>query len=148
MKTLAIVQARMGSSRLPGKVLMDLAGETVLQRVVRRLGRAALVNQVVVATSLSPMDDAVVSECNRLGVDHFRGSEADVLDRYYHCAQAFAARGHRIVTAFADCALSQWFDDITLEEVARYTKAAEQRRLAEAAIRRLGKQDGNENSQT
>ncbi|HXY04547.1 MAG TPA: glycosyltransferase family protein [Terriglobales bacterium] len=101
MKTLAIVQARMGSSRLPGKVLMDLAGETVLQRVVRRLGRAALVNQVVVATSLSPMDDAVVSECNRLGVDHFRGSEADVLDRYYHCAQAFAAS--RVVRITADC---------------------------------------------
>jgi len=103
VKTLAIVQARMGSSRLPGKVLMDLAGETVLARVVRRASRAALVDQVVVATSWCPMDDAVVSECIRLGVDHFRGSESDVLDRYYRCAQKFSAG--LVVRITADCPL-------------------------------------------
>jgi spore coat polysaccharide biosynthesis protein SpsF (cytidylyltransferase family) len=101
MKTLAIVQARMGSSRLPGKVLMDLAGETVLARVIRRSARAALVDQIVVATSSSPMDDAVVSECVRLKVEHFRGSESDVLDRYYRCAQAFCASA--VVRITADC---------------------------------------------
>lgn len=101
MKILAIVQARMGSSRLPGKVLMDLAGETVLARVVRRSSRAALVDQVVVATSLSLMDDRVISECARLGVEHFRGSEANVLNRYYRCAQAFAAT--TVVRITADC---------------------------------------------
>ncbi len=101
MKTLAIVQARMGSTRLPGKILMDLAGETVLARVVRRSCRAALVDQVVVATSVSTKDDKVVSECVRLGVEHFRGSETDVLDRYYHCAEAFSAQ--TVIRITADC---------------------------------------------
>lgn len=101
MKTLAIVQARMGSSRLPGKVLMDLAGETVLARVVRRSARAVLVDQIVVATSSSSIDDAVVSECVRLGVEYFRGSESDVLDRYYRCSQAFCASA--VVRITADC---------------------------------------------
>ncbi|MBV8051610.1 MAG: glycosyltransferase family protein [Acidobacteriaceae bacterium] len=101
MKTVAIVQARMGSSRLPGKVLMDLGGRTVLGRVVKRVNRAVLVQQVVVATSSVPPDDAVASECQRLGVECFRGSEDDVLDRYYGCAQTFSA--DTVIRITADC---------------------------------------------
>ena len=77
----------MGSMRLPGKVLMDIGGGTALARVVRRLSRATLINEVVVATSDLPVDDAIVQECEQLGIACFRGSESDVLDRYYWAAK-------------------------------------------------------------
>lgn len=103
MNIVAIIQARMGSTRLPGKVLMDLAGETVLARVVARVRRCRLVNQIVVATSLHPQDDAIVAECGRLGISAFRGSELDVLDRYYNAAQA--ANAEVIARITSDCPL-------------------------------------------
>jgi spore coat polysaccharide biosynthesis protein SpsF len=94
----------MGSTRLPGKVLKDLEGETVLARVVNRTRRANLLNEVVVATSVLPADDVIVKECERLKVAWFRGDEADVLDRYYRTAQQFAADA--VVRVTADCPLS------------------------------------------
>ncbi|MBZ5705059.1 MAG: glycosyltransferase family protein [Acidobacteriia bacterium] len=103
MKIVAIVQARMGSTRLRGKVLLDLGGETVLARVVKRLSRAALVNEVVVATTEDAADDAIVRECERLGVTCFRGSEDDVLDRYHRAARACGAEA--IVRITSDCPL-------------------------------------------
>lgn len=103
LKVVAIIQARMGSTRLPGKVLKDLAGDTVLARVVNRTRRARLLHQVLVATSVLPADDAIVRECERLGVDCFRGDEADVLDRYYQAALQFSA--DVIVRITADCPL-------------------------------------------
>jgi spore coat polysaccharide biosynthesis protein SpsF len=93
----------MGSTRLPGKVLKDLAGDTVLARVVKRTRRAKLVQQVVVATSDLPADDAIAEECRRLSVACFRGDEVDVLDRYYRAAQQFSADG--IVRITSDCPL-------------------------------------------
>src|SRR5271155_1535944 len=103
MKTAAIVQARMGSSRLPGKVLMDLGGRTVLARVVRRLRRSTLLDEIMVATTHSTQDDAVVSECQRLAVSCFRGSEDDVLDRYYQAAQV--CKADVLVRITSDCPL-------------------------------------------
>ena len=91
----------MGSTRLPGKVLKDLGGETVLARVVSRLRRAVRVNEIVVATTNSVADDAIVRECSRLKVSSFRGSENDVLDRYYRAAQVCAAR--TVVRITSDC---------------------------------------------
>ncbi len=101
MKITAIVQARMGSTRLPGKVLMDLRGETVLARVVGRLRRAKRVDEIVVATTNSVADDAIVRECSRLKVSSFRGSEDDVLDRYYQAARVCAAGA--VVRITSDC---------------------------------------------
>ena len=75
----AIVQARMGSRRLPGKTLADLAGDPMLARVVRRVSRARHLDEVLVATSHTPRDDPIDRLCRRLGVACFRGSEADVL---------------------------------------------------------------------
>jgi spore coat polysaccharide biosynthesis protein SpsF len=103
MKTLAIIQARMGSSRLPGKVLMDLCGASVLDRVVSRLGRSQEITQIVVATTSAPADDAIVRECDRLQALCFRGSEDDVLGRYYECARAYPANA--IVRITSDCPL-------------------------------------------
>ncbi|MFZ5862542.1 MAG: cytidylyltransferase domain-containing protein [Nitrospirota bacterium] len=81
-----VVQARMGSTRLPGKVLMPLGGTTLLGWIVTRLRE--LPRPLVVATSHQVQDDAIVRECERIDVACFRGSEHDVLDRYYQCARA------------------------------------------------------------
>ena len=99
----AIVQARMGSTRLPGKVLKDLGGDTILARVVHRLRRARLINEIVIATTTSPADDSIVRECERLAVKCFRGSEQDVLDRYYQAAKVLSAEA--VVRITSDCPL-------------------------------------------
>src|SRR5690242_15027890 len=93
----------MGSTRLPGKVLMDVGGETVLGRVVQRLSRAKLITEVTIATTDSPSDDAIVTEAHRLGVRCFRGSEQDVLGRYVGAAEQFAA--DVVVRITSDCPL-------------------------------------------
>ena len=91
----------MGSSRLPGKVLLDLAGETVLARVGHRLQRTLLVDHIVVATSTAEKDAPIVAACQQLRIACFRGSELDVLDRFYQCAKAQAADA--VVRITADC---------------------------------------------
>jgi len=93
----------MSSTRLPGKVLMDIVGETTLARVVRRMSRAKLITEVAIATTDSPADDVIVSEAERLGVRCFRGSEQDVLARYVGAAEAFAA--DVVVRVTSDCPL-------------------------------------------
>ena len=103
MKTVAIIQARAGSTRLPGKVLMDLAGKTVLERVVERVSRFTLVDELIVATSDLRADDTIVAECARIGAATFRGSELDVLDRFVGAADATGA--DVCVRLTADCPL-------------------------------------------
>src|SRR5262245_57949948 len=82
VRTLGIVQARMGSSRLPGKVLLRLAGRSVLGRVVRAAMASEAVDDLVVATTTEADDDEVVAECERLGVAWHRGEAEDVLSRF------------------------------------------------------------------
>lgn len=93
----------MGSTRLPGKVLMDLGGGAVLARVVQRVRRSVLAQEIVVATTVSEKDDALVAECDRIKVRYFRGSENDVLDRYYQCAESCTA--NTVIRLTADCPL-------------------------------------------
>ena len=90
-RVVGILQARMGSTRLPGKMLMPLAGETVLYWAVRRALRARLMDDLVLATSNGAKDDSIEELANRMGVACFRGSEVDVLDRYYQAARKFNA---------------------------------------------------------
>jgi len=102
-RVVAIIQARMGSTRLPGKVLLDLAGEPMLARVVKRSQRATMLQEVMVATTTRPADEAIVELCAEHGWPCFRGSEDDVLDRYYR-----AAKDHRadvVVRITSDCPL-------------------------------------------
>ncbi len=101
MKVIAIIQARMGSTRLPGKVLLDLAGEPMLSRVVNRLRRAKRLDGVVVATTTESRDDALATFCEQRGIACFRGDENDVLDRYYRAAQAHEAGA--VVRVTSDC---------------------------------------------
>ncbi len=103
MRTVAIIQARMGSSRLPGKVLRDLAGDTMLARVVQRVRAARSISQIVIATTHADLDDAVVREAARLGCGIFRGSESDVLSRYLGAAREHDA--DRVVRVTSDCPL-------------------------------------------
>lgn len=103
MKIVAIIQARMGSTRLPGKVLKDLEGETVLARVVNRLRRTQLITELLVATTDRPADDAIVDECGMCSVPVFRGDQDDVLDRYFQAAQL--AKANVVVRITADCPL-------------------------------------------
>ncbi|MGK2961637.1 MAG: cytidylyltransferase domain-containing protein [Gemmatimonadaceae bacterium] len=100
MRVAAIIQARIGSERLPGKVLLDIAGETMLSRVVRRMARSELIDEIVIATSTNPADDAVVSAGSALGITVTRGSENDVLGRYGDAASVVGA--DVIVRASAD----------------------------------------------
>lgn len=103
MKTVALVQARMGSSRLPGKVLRPLLGRPMLSHVVHRLREARTLDQIVVATSSAPQDRQIVDFCRGQAVKWFCGSEQDVLDRFYQAALAFQA--DTIVRVTADCPL-------------------------------------------
>lgn len=106
MNPLLLIQARMGSSRLPGKVLKPLAGKPQLQHLFDRLGRYTGAGQVIVVTSTEPADDAIEKYCAEQEVKCFRGSEQDVLDRYYQAARKFgAAAGSTIVRITADCPL-------------------------------------------
>jgi glutamate-1-semialdehyde aminotransferase/spore coat polysaccharide biosynthesis protein SpsF (cytidylyltransferase family) len=103
MKTIAIIQARMGSSRLPGKVLVDIEGRPMLQRVVERARLATLLDEVVIATTDRTVDDPVAKLADDLGIPCYRGSESDVLDRFYQTA--LSRMGEVIVRLTADCPL-------------------------------------------
>ena len=102
MDTVAIIQARMGSTRLPGKVLMDICGKPMLQHVIERVQSPVLDNMVVATTTLDE-DDAIVELCNTLKCPCFRGSADDVLARYAACAKDFEA--DVVVRVTADCPL-------------------------------------------
>lgn len=101
--TIAIIQARMSSTRLPGKVLVDIAGKPMLTHVVERAQRSKKVDMVVVATTTDPVDDPIARLCTNRGYLLHRGSLHDVLDRYYSAVQAFGAQV--IVRLTADCPL-------------------------------------------
>jgi spore coat polysaccharide biosynthesis protein SpsF len=101
--TSAIIQARMSSTRLPGKVLLDLAGEAMLARVVERTRRARTIDRVIVATTVESEDEPIVELCRSRGWTVSRGSRDDVLDRYYQAAVADGA--DPIVRITSDCPL-------------------------------------------
>lgn len=98
-----IVQARMGSTRLPGKVMMEIGGKPMLWHVVARLAASALVEKIVVATTQEESDDRIAEWCAENNVCCHRGSVNDVLDRYFYAALASKAR--TIVRITSDCPL-------------------------------------------
>lgn len=102
-KVAAILQARMGSSRLPGKVLRPLMGRPMLERQIERVKRAKRVDQIVVATTSDPRDRPIFDLAQALGVGAFAGSEEDVLDRFYRAARQYDA--DVVVRLTADCPL-------------------------------------------
>jgi len=103
MKTALIVQARMASTRLPGKIMKEVLGKTLLEYQLERLLRVKQADQVIVATTDHGEEQPIVDLCQRLGVPSFRGSEQDVLARYYGTATKYGA--DVVVRITSDCPL-------------------------------------------
>ncbi|MFX0195114.1 MAG: cytidylyltransferase domain-containing protein [Candidatus Hodarchaeota archaeon] len=99
----AIIQARMASSRFPGKVMAAIAGRPMLWHIVQRLRHANTLDRIVVATSDQKSDDPIVELSKHMGVSYYRGCEFDVLDRYYEAAKSYGAEV--VVRITADCPL-------------------------------------------
>lgn len=114
-KTVAIIQARMGSTRLPGKVMKDLCGKPVLEHVIRRVSRMKEIDEIVIATTCMPQDIVIEELSEKLSVKCFRGSENDVLSRYYFAAMDNIA--DHIVRITSDCPL---FDPAVGDSVVRF----------------------------
>ncbi len=102
-KVLAIIQARLGSTRLPSKVLLDLAGKSTLEHVIERIGRCRRVTESMVATTINRRDLAIVKRCADLGVSVYCGCEEDPLERYYQATRLFGA--DHVIRIKADCPL-------------------------------------------
>ncbi len=132
-RVVAIVQARLGSTRLPGKVFLDLAGRSMLERVIDRLERASSLSRIVVATTVEPRDDLLAEYVQAHDWMVYRGSELDVLDRYHGAARQVEA--DVIVRITSDCplidpeiidALVQWY--LRLEDEWAYVSNTQPKR--------------------
>lgn len=99
----AIIQARMGSTRLPGKGMKLIIGKPIIYFVVERVRLAKNIDQVIVAAPVSPNNDQMCAYVKKLGIEVFRGSENDVLDRYYQTAKVYGA--DEVIRITADCPL-------------------------------------------
>jgi spore coat polysaccharide biosynthesis protein SpsF len=112
MKVVALVQARMGSTRFRGKVLKEVSGKPMLKHVIDRLKHAKTLSEIIIATSVNERDKPIVELSKRLGVGCFVGSEEDVLDRFLKAAEQ--ARADVIVRVTADCPL---IDPCTVDKI-------------------------------
>ncbi|CAG0969978.1 MAG: glycosyltransferase family protein [Candidatus Methanoperedens sp.] len=111
----AIIQARMGSTRLPGKVFKDILGKPMLWHIINRLRASKLIERIIIATSDKESDKVILKLAEEVGVEGFAGSEEDVLDRYYHAAKKFEAE--TIVRITGDCPL---IDPQIVDEIIGY----------------------------
>ena len=99
-----IIQARMGSTRLPGKVLKKIKNKPLLSHIIDRIKISKKVNKIIVATTNKKKDNPIVNLCNKKDIDYFRGSEEDVLDRYYKSAKKYNLnKDDTIIRITADC---------------------------------------------
>ena len=103
MRIIAITQARSGSTRFPGKILNKINGKTLLEIHINRIKRSTLINDIVIATTIKPEDDIIKTIAESLNVKFFKGSEHDVLDRFYKSIENF--KPEFIVRLTSDCPL-------------------------------------------
>jgi len=103
MKTLAIIQARMGSTRLPGKILKEVNGKTLLEYQIERIQRSEMIDDIVIATTKKEAEEPIIRLCKKLGISYYQGSEDDVLKRYYEVA--IENKADTIVRLTSDCPL-------------------------------------------
>ncbi len=103
MKTQIFIQARMGSTRLPGKVLFKIGSKTIFSILVERLRQVSNIDKIVLVTSTNKNNDTLVKKAKRLGIDFFRGSEENLLDRFYQASLKF--NPDSIIRITADCPL-------------------------------------------
>jgi spore coat polysaccharide biosynthesis protein SpsF len=109
----AIVQARMNSSRLPGKVLLPIGTGTLLSLLLKRISFSKTIDKLIIATTDNPSDDSIENLVRDMGIDCYRGSEEDVLDRFYQASKAIPAPGY-IIRLTADCPL---MDPVLIDEI-------------------------------
>lgn len=114
MKVIAIIQARMGSTRLPGKMTMDLSGKPVIAHVIERAQMVTHIHEVWLATTIARSDDVLANWAKEHQVKYCRGSEYDVLDRYYQTA--IGARANVVVRVTGDCPL---LDPVVIDQVVK-----------------------------
>lgn len=105
-KVVVTIEARMTSSRLPGKVLMESCGKPMLELMIERIRKSKEIDEVVVATTINSQDDPIVDLCNRIKCPYYRGSEKDVLDRVLKAARS--AHADIIVETTGDCPFIDW----------------------------------------
>ena len=111
-KVVTVIQARTGSTRLPGKVLRPLLGQPLLLRLIERVRAARLVDTIVVATTTDPADDAIATLCQRAQIQCYRGRSTDLLDRHYQVGRQY--RADAIVKIPSDCPL---IDPVVVDRV-------------------------------
>ena len=115
MKTVAIIQARMGSTRLPGKILKEINGKSLLEYQIERIQRSKIIDDIVIATTNKEAEDPIIRLCMRLGISYFQGSEDNVLKRYYEAA--ILNKADTIVRLTSDCPL---IDPVIMDDVIKY----------------------------
>ncbi|HZC01857.1 MAG TPA: glycosyltransferase family protein [Gammaproteobacteria bacterium] len=117
---LIVVQARLGSTRYPGKVLLDLAGEPLIARLIERIRRIETPAKILVATTTESQDDRLAKVCRAAGIEVFRGHPTDLLDRHYQAALEYGAK--IVAKVPSDCPL---IDPAIIDQVfERFTEAA------------------------
>jgi spore coat polysaccharide biosynthesis protein SpsF len=112
---LAILQARVSSTRLPGKALKLILDQPMIIRQIERIQRAKLIDKLIIATSKDPSDDPLVAACKKLNLSYFRGNLDDVLDRFYQVAKLLSAE--HIIRITGDCPL---IDPHVIDEVIQF----------------------------
>lgn len=112
-KILCIIQARTGSTRLPRKVLLKVAKKTILEHVVARVKKAKKINKIIIATTDKKEDNIIERLCDKIGINCFRGSEDDVLDRYYQCSVRYP-KYTAILRITSDC---PFIDPVIIDKV-------------------------------
>lgn len=117
-KVLCIIQARMASTRLPNKVLREVSGTPLLEYQINRVKKSKNIDKIVIATSFNSENDVIENFCKKINVDCFRGSEDDVLDRYYQCSQKYP-KYNNIMRLTGDCPL---IDPALLDEIILFFK--------------------------
>ncbi len=124
MSTIAIIQARMSSTRLPGKILKELVpGTTALEYMLTRISYATLLDKIIIATTENSSDVVIVEKVKGIGQSYFVGSENDVLDRYYKAAlDTGAKKGDVVVRLTSDCPLH---DPAVIDEVIKFFKSGD-----------------------
>ena len=120
MRVVGIIQARMGSKRLPGKSMMPLAGKPLLWQFIERVKRSSALGEIVLATTIKPEDDILETVASESGISVFRGSENDLVDRYYKAALEFKAD---IIVRL--CADNPCIEPAEIDRILRYHLASD-----------------------